>query len=154
MDNVVLPSLACSISTTKHRALRAAVLDEQLRLCDSGSLLPVSKTPKTRGTKVYTKGVCGSEKPSASSGQKRGLVYTKNACFQVKRRKKTCTPKSLPGVCVEPLRTALVYRFGLPSKTPKSGSGRMWDLGAQGGSAKAPARNNAPGGSTARGSMP
>ena len=26
----------------------------------------------------------------------------------------------------------------------------MWDLGAQGGSAKAPARNNEPGGSTAR----
>ena len=26
----------------------------------------------------------------------------------------------------------------------------MWDLGAQGGSAKARARNNAPGGSTAR----
>ena len=36
------------------------------------------------------------------------------------------------------------------SRTPKCGSGRMWDLGAQGGSAKAPARNNAPGGSAAR----
>ena len=33
---------------------------------------------------------------------------------------------------------------------PKCGSGRKWDLGAEGGSAKAPARNNAPGGSTAR----
>ena len=32
----------------------------------------------------------------------------------------------------------------------KNGSGRMWDLGAQGGNAKAPARNNAPGRSTAR----
>ena len=36
------------------------------------------------------------------------------------------------------------------SETPKCGSGRMWALGARGGSAKAPARNNAPGGSTAR----
>ena len=36
------------------------------------------------------------------------------------------------------------------SENPKCGSGQMWHMGAQGGSAKAPARNNAPGGSTAR----
>ena len=36
------------------------------------------------------------------------------------------------------------------SESPKCGSGHNWDLGAQGGSAKALARNNAPGGSTAR----
>ena len=43
-----------------------------------------------------------------------------------------------------------VWETFFSEETPKCGSGRMWDLGAQGGSAKAPARNNAPGGCTAR----
>ena len=32
--------------------------------------------------KVYAKGVCSSEKPSSSTGQKRGLVYTQIACLR------------------------------------------------------------------------
>ena len=38
-----------------------------------------------RGTKVYTKGVLGSEKPRASAGPKRGLVYIGNtqACTKI-----------------------------------------------------------------------
>ena len=42
------------------------------------------------------------------------------------------------------------YAELLLRKPPNVGAGSMWDLGAQGGNAKAPARNNAPGGSTAR----
>ena len=36
------------------------------------------------------------------------------ACMQGKRRKNRYTPKSPPGVCEGPLRTALVCRFGFP----------------------------------------
>ena len=48
--------------------------------------------------------------------------------------------------------TKFFWRVGkvIKSETPKCGGGRLWDLEAQGGSAKAPARNNAPGRSTAR----
>ena len=53
-------------------------------------------------------------------------------------------------LALEALNLTFLGLKALNSETPKCGSGRMWDLGAQGGSANAPARNNAPGGSTAR----
>ena len=44
-------------------------------------------SPYSEGKKVYTKGVFSSENSSASTDNKRGLVYTKNLVFKGKRRK-------------------------------------------------------------------
>ena len=63
---------------------------------------------------VYTKGVFSSENSSASTGKKRGLVYTKKPVSREKKEN-TYTPKSLQGVCGGPLRAALVYRFWPPT---------------------------------------
>ena len=57
-------------------------------------------------------------------------------------------PTKMPDRC-PPSKTPLMPPPPLPSESPKCGSGHMRDLGAQKGSAKAIARNNAPGGSTA-----
>ena len=55
----------------------------------------------SEGKKVYTKGVFSSENSSASTGKKEAWCMPKSLFWRenFKRREKTYTPKSLPGVC-------------------------------------------------------
>ena len=69
--------------------------------------------PSLLEREVYTKGVLSSERPSPSAFQERGLVHTNITCSQGKKKGKTKTPQSLPGVCGGSLRTEMVYRFRL-----------------------------------------
>ena len=69
------------------------------------------------GGKKYTPKVFSALKTQVpQQAIKRFGVYQK-ASFQGKE--KTYAPKSLPGVCGGPLRTALVYRFWPPTAVPK-----------------------------------
>ena len=83
--------------------------------------------PSIRRKEVYTKGVCGSEKSSASTG-KNEVWFIPKSLFSRETEGNAYTPKSLQGVCWGPLHAALVYRFRppIPGKTrgtgPKSGT--------------------------------
>ena len=71
---------------------------------------------------MYTKGVFSSADSSASAGkEKGGLVYTKKLVLKGKKEN-TYTPKSLQGVCGEPLRAVLAYRFWPPITASKKTS--------------------------------
>ena len=88
--------------------------------------------------------VSGGSKMSGVQGSKIYVLWSDN----------TASKGTVPYFCSEwdsaGMATLTLVALQHISETPKCGSGRMWELGAQGGSAKAPERNNAPGGSTAR----
>ena len=70
-------------------------------------------TRRMLGGKKKPKGVFSSENTNASTGKKEVWCIPKSLLSREKKGK-TYTPKSLPGVCGRPLRTALVYKFCPP----------------------------------------
>ena len=58
--------------------------------------------------KVHAKGVFSSEKIQVPQQAKKRFGVYQKACFQGQKKENTYTPKSLQGVCGEPLRAILV----------------------------------------------
>ena len=65
------------------------------------------------GKKVYTKGVFSSENSSASTGKKKGLVYTKKLVFKGKRRKIHIHQRAFKVVVGDPFAQYWCIDFGL-----------------------------------------
>ena len=65
------------------------------------------------GKKVYTKGVFSSESSSASTGKKRGLVYTKKLVFKGERRKIHIHQRAFTVVVGDPFARYWCIDFGL-----------------------------------------
>ena len=80
------------------------------RHCDVPS---IREELQSEGQK-YSKGDFQLWKTKSLNRPKKRLGIHQNACFQLKERKHTYTPKSLLCVCGGRVRTALVCRFRLP----------------------------------------
>ena len=76
---------AKSAPRTSSASAHENVRDGEMTIPFESKLLPAVLL--SEGKQVYTKGAFSSENSSATTGKKRGLVYTKNLVFKGKRRK-------------------------------------------------------------------
>ena len=94
----------------------AAAAGESSTCCHDGSSLSNFEIGGKYTPKVFS--ALKTQVPQQA--KKRFGVYQK-ACLQGRKKENTYTPKNLQGVCGEPLRAVLVYRFWPPMKSGEAG---------------------------------